>query len=102
MADSPGETLQTHEVSGQNSPRGRVSGQKSFERPKRQLNLVGIWLEFGWNLVGIRLEFGWNLVGIWLEFGWNLVGIRLEFGWNSVGIWLEFLTKGQGRWAKKT
>ena len=30
MVDSPNDALQSHKVSGQNSPRGRVSGQKSL------------------------------------------------------------------------
>ena len=33
MVDSPGESLQTHKVSGQNSPRGRVSEQQAAARP---------------------------------------------------------------------
>ena len=35
MADSPSDSIQTHKVSGQNSPRGRVGGQKSLENPKK-------------------------------------------------------------------
>ena len=34
MVHAPNEALQTHEVSGQKSPRGRVSGQKSLENPE--------------------------------------------------------------------
>jgi hypothetical protein len=34
MVDSPSESLQTHKVSGRNSPRGRVSGQKSLKNPE--------------------------------------------------------------------
>ena len=34
MVDSPSETLQTHKVSGQNSPKGRVGGQKSLKNPE--------------------------------------------------------------------
>ena len=34
MVDSPNDALQTHKVSGRNSPRGRVGGQKSLENPK--------------------------------------------------------------------
>ena len=33
MVDSPNDALQTHEVSGWNSPRGRGSGQKRLENP---------------------------------------------------------------------
>ena len=33
MADSPGDNIQTHKVSGRNSPRGRVGGPKSLENP---------------------------------------------------------------------
>ena len=33
MVDSPSESLQTHKVSGQNSPRGRVSEQQAAARP---------------------------------------------------------------------
>ena len=35
MADSPGDNIQTHKVSVQNSPRDRVGGQKSLENPKK-------------------------------------------------------------------
>ena len=35
MVDSPSEDIQTHEVSGRNSPRDRVSGQKGLENPKK-------------------------------------------------------------------
>ena len=31
MVDTPNDALQSHKVSGQNSPRGRVSGQKSLK-----------------------------------------------------------------------
>ena len=34
MVDSPNDALQSHKVSGQNSPRGRVSGQKSLKNPE--------------------------------------------------------------------
>ena len=34
MVDSPNDAQQTHEVSGRNSPRGRVGGQKSLENPE--------------------------------------------------------------------
>ena len=34
MVDSPNDALQAHKVSGQNSPRGRVSGQKSLKNPE--------------------------------------------------------------------
>ena len=34
MVDSPNDALQSHKVSGQNSPRGRVGGQKSLENPE--------------------------------------------------------------------
>ena len=37
MVDSPSESLQTHKVSGQNSMRGRVGGQKSLQ------NLENAW-----------------------------------------------------------
>ena len=33
MVHSPNDALQSHKVSGQHSPRGRVSGQKSCENP---------------------------------------------------------------------
>ena len=33
MVHSPNDALQSHKVSGQNSPRGRVGGQKSRENP---------------------------------------------------------------------
>ena len=33
MVDTPNNALQSHKVSGQNSPRGRVGGQKSRENP---------------------------------------------------------------------
>ena len=35
MADSPSNDIQTHKVSGRNSPRGRVGGQKSLENPEK-------------------------------------------------------------------
>ena len=35
MVDSPNDALQTHKCSGPNSPKGRVSGQKSLETPKK-------------------------------------------------------------------
>ena len=35
MVDSPNDALQTHKVSGQNSPRGRVGGQKSLKNPEK-------------------------------------------------------------------
>ena len=76
MVDSPNDALQSHHVSGRNSPRGRVGEQKKKSQKNR--------LEFGWNLVGIRLEFGWNSVGIRLEFGWNSVA-NLHQGAGSVG-----------------
>ena len=34
MVDSPGDNIQTHKVSGPNSQRGRVGGQKSLENPE--------------------------------------------------------------------
>ena len=34
MVHSPNDALQTHKVSGQNSPRGRVGGQKSLKNPE--------------------------------------------------------------------
>ena len=34
MVHSPNDALQSHKVSGQNSPRGRVSGQKNMENPE--------------------------------------------------------------------
>ena len=34
MVDSPNDALQTHKVSGQNSPRGGVGGQKSLKNPE--------------------------------------------------------------------
>ena len=34
MADSPSDTIDTHKVSGRNSPRGRVGGQKSLKNPE--------------------------------------------------------------------
>ena len=34
MVYSPNDALQAHKVSGQNSPRGRVGGQKSLKIPK--------------------------------------------------------------------
>ena len=34
MVDSPNDALQTHKVSGRNSPRGRVSGQNSLKTPE--------------------------------------------------------------------
>ena len=35
MADRPNDALQTHKVSGQKWPRGRVGGQKGLEHPER-------------------------------------------------------------------
>ena len=35
IVDNPSETLQTHKFPGQNSPRGRVGGQKSLENPEK-------------------------------------------------------------------
>ena len=35
MVDSPNDALQTYKVSGRNSPRGSVGGQKSLENPKK-------------------------------------------------------------------
>ena len=35
MADSPSDNIQTHKVSGQNSPRDTVGGQKSLENPEK-------------------------------------------------------------------
>ena len=35
MVHSPDDGLQTHNVSGGNSPRGRVGGQKSLENPEK-------------------------------------------------------------------
>ena len=34
MVDSPNDALQSHKVSGQKSPRGRVGGQKSLKNPE--------------------------------------------------------------------
>ena len=34
MAYSPNDALQSHKVSGQNSPRGGVGGQKSLKNPE--------------------------------------------------------------------
>ena len=34
MVDNPNDALQSHKVSGQNSPRGRVGGQKSLKNPE--------------------------------------------------------------------
>ena len=34
MVNSPNDALQSHKVSGQNSPRGRVGGQKSLKNPE--------------------------------------------------------------------
>ena len=34
IIDSPNDALQSHKVSGQNSPRGRVGGQKSLKNPE--------------------------------------------------------------------
>ena len=34
MVDTPNDALQSHKVSGQNSPRGRVGGQKSLKNPE--------------------------------------------------------------------
>ena len=34
MVHSPNDVLQSHKVSGQNSPRGRVGGQKSLKNPE--------------------------------------------------------------------
>ena len=34
MVDTPNDALQSHKVSGQNSPRGRVGGQKSLKTPE--------------------------------------------------------------------
>ena len=35
VVDSPSDNIQTHKALGQNSPRGRVSGQKSLENPEK-------------------------------------------------------------------
>ena len=35
IVDSPNDALQTHKVSGRNSPRGRIGGQKSLETPEK-------------------------------------------------------------------
>ena len=35
MVDTPTDALQSHKVSGQNSPRGRVGGQKSLKNPEK-------------------------------------------------------------------
>ena len=35
MVDSPSDALQTHQVSGSNSSKGRICGQKSIENPKK-------------------------------------------------------------------
>ena len=35
MVDSPSDNIQTHKVLGRNSPRDRVSGQKSLENPEK-------------------------------------------------------------------
>ena len=48
MVDSPNDALQSHKVTGQNSPRGRVSGQKSLKNSKILEKLspgeeVGYW-----------------------------------------------------------
>ena len=50
MVDSPNDALQTHKVSGQNSPRGGVGGQKSLKNPENPEKLspgrgggVGYW-----------------------------------------------------------
>ena len=37
MVDSPSDDIQTHKVSGRNSPRGRAGGQKSLENPRKSL-----------------------------------------------------------------
>ena len=34
MVDSPNDALQSHKVSGQNSPKGRVGGQKILKNPE--------------------------------------------------------------------
>ena len=39
MADSPGDNIQIHKVSGRNSPRGRVGGRKSLENPQKVMKV---------------------------------------------------------------
>ena len=54
MVDTPNDALQSHKVSGQNSPRGRVSGQKSLKNPENPEKLsparggaIGVGDHFG-------------------------------------------------------
>ena len=41
MVHSPNDALQSQKVSGQNSPRGRVGGQKSLKNPENMENTGG-------------------------------------------------------------
>ena len=48
MVDSPNDALQSHKVSGQNSPRGRVGGQKSLKNPENpEKGCTGVGDHFG-------------------------------------------------------
>ena len=60
MVDSPNDALQSHEVSGQNSPRGRVGGQKS---PKNPENLEKLSPGRGGGGTGVGDHFGtmWHI-----------------------------------------
>ena len=51
MVDSPNDTLQRHKVSGRNSPRSRVGGQKSLENPENpeKLSLDGVGVGGYWS-----------------------------------------------------
>ena len=48
MVDTPNDALQSHKVSGQNSPGSRVGGQKSRENPKNLENLSPGQVEGYW------------------------------------------------------
>ena len=52
MADSPSDNIQTHEVLGRNSPRDRVSGQKSLKNPENPEKLIPA--KGGWGYWGGR------------------------------------------------
>ena len=55
MVDSPNDVLQSHKVSGQNSPRGRVGGQKSLKNPENPEKLSPAR---GEGVTGVRDHFG--------------------------------------------
>ena len=99
MVDTPNDALQSHKVSGQNSPRGRVGGQKSRENPENPENsragrergtVVGD--HFGTiRHISVSID-GTSPTLLW----WIALMMPYEHCFRSK------LTKGQGLWAKNS